>query len=208
MAVTINGTGPVTGVTTLASPTTINGLTLPTDSLQPGMVLITPTSVAGTGVTLSGGAVSFSASSTVSVNGCFTSTYDNYRVVWSLDPSDNASTNMRLRASGADITTSNYNWSEGRTTYAGSASGSGTASTSAWRFTTTDGSTLLSFGSFDMWKPFTSTSKAFGGLTVYSQATGFFQGAFYAATVAVGFSFYPDGGTITGSLRVYGLRNS
>ena len=32
MAVTINGTGPITGLTTIASPTTINGVTLPTTS--------------------------------------------------------------------------------------------------------------------------------------------------------------------------------
>ena len=32
MAVTINGTGPITGLTTIASPTTINGLTIPTTS--------------------------------------------------------------------------------------------------------------------------------------------------------------------------------
>jgi hypothetical protein len=30
MAVTINGSGPITGLTTIASPTTINGVTLPT----------------------------------------------------------------------------------------------------------------------------------------------------------------------------------
>ena len=32
MAVTINGTGPITGLTTIDSPTTINGLTIPTTS--------------------------------------------------------------------------------------------------------------------------------------------------------------------------------
>ncbi len=32
MAVTISGSGPVTGLTTIASPTTINGLTIPTTS--------------------------------------------------------------------------------------------------------------------------------------------------------------------------------
>ena len=32
MAVTISGSGPITGLTTIASPTTINGLTIPTTS--------------------------------------------------------------------------------------------------------------------------------------------------------------------------------
>jgi hypothetical protein len=49
-----------------------------------GLDLITPTSIAYSGgsASVSGGAVTFSAASTVSVNNCFSSTYDNYRIVF------------------------------------------------------------------------------------------------------------------------------
>ena len=101
MAVVINGSGPVTGVTTLASPTSINGLTLPTDSLQPGLVLLNKTD--------------FSGAATVSVNNCFTSTYENYMIVWKGTPSASlVGLFIRLRSAGADITNSVYSYTSAR----------------------------------------------------------------------------------------------
>ena len=74
-----------------------------------GMDLITPTSVAGSGVTLSGGEVTFSAATTISVNGVFTATYDNYRMVWesSLAASED-SLQIRMRLAGTDNSSANY----------------------------------------------------------------------------------------------------
>lgn len=43
--------------------------------------LITPSSVSGSGVSLSGGKVVFTAASSITVNGIFNSTYDNYLLV-------------------------------------------------------------------------------------------------------------------------------
>ena len=76
-----------------------------------GLVPIVPTSVAvgsGTGSVGASGLITFSGVSSVSINGCFTSAYTNYRVVARYT---NASTltalYCRLRASGTNATT-NY----------------------------------------------------------------------------------------------------
>ena len=46
-----------------------------------GLTLITPSSVAGSGVSLTGAKVVFTAATSVSVNGVFSATHDNYLVV-------------------------------------------------------------------------------------------------------------------------------
>ena len=69
-----------------------------------GYTAVIPTSVAGTGVTLgAAGKVTFSASTAVSVNGCFTSTYDNYLIVVDISAtSANSIPQFRLRLAGTD----------------------------------------------------------------------------------------------------------
>lgn len=83
-----------------------------------GLVPIVPTSVAvgsGTGSVGATGLITFSGVSSVSINGCFTSAYTNYRVVARYT---NASTLTglfcRLRASGTNATT-NYDTAGFRT---------------------------------------------------------------------------------------------
>ena len=71
-----------------------------------GLKLIVPSSVAGSGVSVSAsGKVTFTAATSVSVNGVFDSTYDNYlivlRAVWG-GASGGASTFVKVRASGTD----------------------------------------------------------------------------------------------------------
>lgn len=88
-----------------------------------GLRKIIPTSVAvgsGTGSADSLGTVSFSGASSVSVNGCFSSTYRNYRLLFTIKASGDVDVNFRLRASGTDLTSSNYY--EGRYYIGGNAS--------------------------------------------------------------------------------------
>lgn len=79
-----------------------------------GLVTMTPTSVAktGTGSTATintNGSVTFSTCATLSLNGVFTSSYDNYMVAVRSVGSGLASLQIRLRASGTDnSTTSSY----------------------------------------------------------------------------------------------------
>jgi hypothetical protein len=72
---------------------------------------IVPTSVAGTGVTVApNGAVTFTNATTVSLNGVFSGSYDNYRITWnSTTRSASGSTQFRFRAAGTDAVT-NYDF--------------------------------------------------------------------------------------------------
>ena len=74
-----------------------------------GLKLIVPSSVAGSGVSVSAsGKVTFTAATTINVNGVFSSTYDNYLVVIGGTATDDASLNCRLRASGSDASGADY----------------------------------------------------------------------------------------------------
>ena len=175
-----------------------------------GMDLITPTSVAGTGVTVSGGAVSFSASSTVSVNGCFTATYANY-VVQFFGLCSNASTNLsvRLRVAGTDNTAANYDYQYldvSSTTVSGGRDVGASSWSALGAVDTTNGLFTVTFAN-----PFAaaqSVATSYGGAPV---SNAYWRSAFSRHTSSTsfdGFSFFPGGGTLTGTLRVYGLRNS
>jgi hypothetical protein len=187
-----------------------------TDS-PPAMELISPTSVAGTGVTNSSGNITFSGSSTVSVNGIFSSTYDNYKLIINMtNNSVNGSLWLRMRTAGTDNSSSNY-------TYAGLNSYSGSSITNA----ITSGGTQTFFiasnmdtvyypnmpVTFDIFQPFLTYRTAYYGFIpnpVNPQSYfSYVGGAMSVTTSYDGFSiFNGNGGTISGSMRVYGYRNS
>jgi hypothetical protein len=94
-----------------------------------GLVMVTATSTANTGgtVTTSGGRVTVAGSSSVSLNGVFTSTYHNYLIL--VDTLEQSAAgpndiNLRLRALGTDTTTSTYYAGQIYGTYTGTAGGS------------------------------------------------------------------------------------
>ena len=73
-----------------------------------GLILLTPTSIAytGTSATISAnGSVSFSAVSSLSLNGVFSADYDNYMIATHLKSTSGSNIAGRLRASGTDNTT-------------------------------------------------------------------------------------------------------
>jgi len=74
------------------------------------MELVTPSSIAfaGTSASIVGnGSVTFSAVTSLSLNGVFSSTYDNYMVAIGTNISIAANVNARLRVSGTDDSTAN-----------------------------------------------------------------------------------------------------
>lgn len=80
-----------------------------------GLKLIVPTSVAATGAGSSAsvsatGKVTFTSAETLTIEGCFSSTYDNYLFVMrsTHSVSTNSDVNARLRVSGSDASGSNY----------------------------------------------------------------------------------------------------
>lgn len=152
-------------------------------------------------------AQSFSASSSVNVNDCFSTTYKNYLVlVNNTAISGNFDLNMRLRVSGSDNTTTNYNC-HGAYFQAGSSA-----------------NTSLGATGDDKWGVGNSINESFYAIWVHapyaSEITGFesingglgrykiMGGGFNATTSFTGFSLLTSSNNMTGTLRVYGLADA
>ena len=152
----------------------------------------------------------FSAVSSVSVNNCFSSAYANYRIVINITAkSADNDCSIRLRASAADNTTSNYS-SNTLDSFSTSTSVSTNATQTQWLNIWNAAATDGQFLHVDMFNPFASQQTA---IASHSLSTNNLRnrrgGGFFAATTSFdGFSVYPASGTITGTLRVYGHVNS
>jgi len=181
----------------------------------PGLVLINPTSIANSGgsASASGGAVTFSAVNSVSLNGVFSSTYENYRVVYSVSASSAAAyIQGRLRASGTDATGSDYSWQEwyGDGTTVAAAR---TTSTTFFRVGYNHNSSNGSNGTFDFFNPFAAAYTRVIGVYSYLNGTstslvGISNVGNQTLTTSYdGLTLYPGSGTMTGTVRVYGYRN-
>jgi hypothetical protein len=173
-------------------------------------VMINPTSVAGTGVSLSGGKVSFTSASTVSVNGCFSSAYTNYRVVINAKyGSTSESLRLRMRTSGTDNSAGYYTHAI-YTTHSGGPSRNYDANQSVgyigWVADLTY-NIMLEFSN-----PFASDYTGWvaqaNGIGNQTAVVGTLWGFHNAQTSYDGFTIFPASSTVTGSLRVYGYRES
>jgi hypothetical protein len=177
-----------------------------------GLVKVIPTSVAGTGVTLSAsGTVSFSATTSVSVNGCFTSLYSNYQILIAGTSVSDTDCSFRFRAAGTDTSTAVYQYSSSG--YFGSArnDASGTGQTSI-AFTPSLGSSRTSGTTINVYSPNTTeTWKATNASVTFTHsAVGVIvrnvAGACNSSTQFDGFTIF-GGANLTGTIRVYGYRN-
>jgi len=176
-----------------------------------GLVPITPTSVNGTGVTLSGNTVSVAASTTnVSVNGVFTSAYTNYVAFIVGTATTDLDCQLRYRAGGTDLSTSVYQYaSQG---WFGAAANSAAATAQPGMFLVPSfGSGRLSSNKIDFFSPATASSwKVSNSNTSFSHsAVGIIvrNGAQNAnsTTVFDGFTIV-NAGNITATITVYAYR--
>ncbi len=173
-----------------------------------GLKLIVPTSVAGSGVSVSAsGKVTFTAATTVSVNGVFSSTYDNYLIVIRHHASAGANMNIRLRLSGTDASGSNYTYQ--RILADGSSvSGSRTSSATA-SFIGSLNDTARSGQHVYLYGPALAQPTAGRNLDVdgYLSATiDDYSFTHSLSTAYDGCTFFPSGAAnMTGALCVYGL---
>ena len=172
-----------------------------------GLVQIVPTSVAvtgGSGSVDANGAVTFSGVSTISVNGCFNSTYQNYKILIDL-PTVTGTVNLRLRASNADNTTSNYKYAlSGATTFVTATAYAFTSSADAsWSYLSEAAPTAITM---DISDP-NLAQRTFGnGLITQSDRARNYGGIFNDNAVFDGFSLLV-GTSMTGTIRVYGYKN-
>jgi len=174
----------------------------------PALSLITPTSVAGTNVSISGATVTMSGTTAAFINGCFTSEFDNYRIVISdTTMSSSSSYYMRLRTT-TDSTTTYY--------YAGpyrfyAAAGGGDTfgnNTSQWILGTPN-ATIPSMAVVDVCSPNLAKFTTFQALCTNWDTMINVGGNHQTATSYTGFTIFSIGGiAITGTVRIYGYRNS
>lgn len=212
MPVTIGGSGPITGVTsinTTVSDTELGYLDGVTSALQTQINAKAADSSQGLYLITS---QSFSAASSVSVNNCFSTTYSQYLIMRTLLGSViDQNINVRLRVAGTDDSGTNYRrqvLSADSTTVAGVRATGETSWVSALSYTET-----VAIGVAQLWvsNPFDAARTTAYGVAGYDHDANI---AIYQrvmahdlATSYDGFSFYPSSGTITGTIRVYGLKN-
>lgn len=191
MPISIAGSGAVTGASTL------NGLTVPTDAIAPGIVLIA--------------SQSFSSASSISVNNCFSSTYDRYLLALSVTgTSATGYQYLRLRSSGVDSTTTYYGAMSG---WRSSASTYTDASNNVSQFTLGTAANNHSHWIINIFNPalsnaltnFSGTMSAIDGTSTYMCSIGGNHQTFAAYD---GITVYPSSGTLSGSLKIYGYRNA
>jgi len=171
-----------------------------------GLKLITPSSVAGSGVSLSGAKVTFTAATTININGVFSATHDNYLLVMRMKPtSGNPNINSRMRASGTDATGSNYTWQyliADNTSVTGARSSSQSAATTGFTSTVEGGMHLYIYG------PYLAQPTAMRDVGVSGYLNAYIQddaNTHSLSTSYDGITLYPASSSITGALTIYGL---
>jgi hypothetical protein len=148
---------------------------------------------------------SFSAVSAVNVNGCFTSTYANYSILIEISASSaNANLQARMRASGTDNTSSNYE----RRAYVGGATFDNVNATGENLFqlsySATPGAWMI-----HLYGPQLTRLTRGHLLALTDQDSRVIMQAIRhnVSSAFDGISFIAASGNITGTLRVYGHRN-
>lgn len=177
--------------------------------LGSGLNLVTPTSIANSGgsASVSGGEVTFSGVTSISVNGAFSAAYENYRIETRISLAASPNTvRLRLRAAGTDSSAS-YDFKHIYGSYGTTSSGAdinGTSQTSA-RIDIGYGG----FIPFDIGRPFlAATSFAVGQWTDGTYGYGSFGIFHNVATSYDGLTIFPSGSNISGTIRIYGYKNS
>ena len=178
-----------------------------------GLVPIVPTSVAvgsGTGSANANGQVTFSLASSVSLNGVFSATYQNYMVVMNI--SARSTTNyirLRWRVAGTDDSSAEYDSQSIRaiTTTVGAAGPNN--QTSADFVTSSTNETTSTTGTF--FNPFDNTAEAYfqnqNNVGVPNGA-GYIEmscGGINASTSFDGVTILTSAGTCSGLITIYGI---
>ena len=153
----------------------------------------------------------FSGVSSKSVTDCFSSTYENYKIIFTISAGSNqASIKLRLSSSGSDNTTSNYyngnpvvrtDYSTANNASSGAASYFDVARIEA-------NSTQIQGMCFDFMQPELAKRTIYGqsgfGQDATSGAGWAGGGGFDGNTQFQGITFYTTAGTMTGSIAIYG----
>lgn len=180
---------------------------------QGGLVPILPASVAGAGVTLGAdGKITFAAAPAVSVNSCFTSEFDNYKIFINVTAMTSGDPRIMLRAAGIDSSGGSYDWAihyHNAGAYALSAVNSqGSLPLGPIAATSYQCDLEVFSPALGVETNWALRSRPYPGSTVgVIDAVG--SGKHRAAMSHDGFTFFSSGGgTVTGEARIYGYNNN
>lgn len=177
---------------------------------QPGLNLIIPTSVSGSGVSVSNsGTITLAAASSASINGCFTSRFTNYQIFIDITTSGNSNVQFVLRASGADASTGyDVQLLRGVSTVADAAQSLNGA---LWPLSIVTGASFRHVGTIDLAQPAVAVGTvATAVLTstpnpMTTSGGGGVRSLQHRTTTAYdGFTVSASTGTLTGTIQVYG----
>lgn len=198
----INGT--TSGSVTLAAPATGSDVTLTLPGSAGTAALTTDTGLAF--ITSS----TFSAASTVNINNCFTSTYDNYRIVLRCTSSSNFEINMRMRLSGTDNTSANCAYQDLQIANTTVTASRFSGLTSMFVASLSTSNNVISLDLFDPAIAAPTTYHVLGGRAANATTveSRFIVGGHNVSTAYDGLSLLTSSGTISGTARIYGYRNS
>lgn len=178
------------------------------EASTPGLKRVVPTSVAGSGVSFDNetGLVTFSASTSVSLNGCFTSSFRNYLIIANVTAkSAESNVQMRMRLSGTDASgATDY-------TYQRTFSNAATVTTARvvsnfWELeagvlATADIEAKVFSPMLAERTRINSLAVSSTDLSIYTSTVG---GRHLQSTAYDGMSLVPTSGNMTGTLKVYG----
>ena len=176
-----------------------------------GLRMVVPTSISvgsGSGSVDALGNITFSGASTVSINGCFTSTYDNYQIiVTNLTNSANSNIQFRMRVAGADASgaaTYKYQgfYSDGGTL------GNESYSTTQWGLGIAN-TTPTGMIDFSLYEPFLARATKMKSMAwdAPAEQTLVYTGIHTPTTSYDGFTILNNTGTISGTVRIYGYKD-
>ncbi len=190
----------------------VNAWVYKTGTTAPALFTVIPASVSvgsGTGSVGASGSVTFSSASSVSLNNCFTTTYDNYRIMLDYIPTQSNGLVSRYRNNGIDESSASYGnavfFYRSNNTSGGEAANTG-LTYSYLINQSANGYTALSIDVINPKKASYSLMHLLGTIGVSSTDVKSFFGIAQLANTNTydGITFYPLSGTITGTLRVYG----
>lgn len=178
----------------------------------PGMVLINPTSIAYSGTSASIGAngqVTFTAVTSLSLNGVFSADFDNYVVsVRGSIATSGAGVRIRYRASGTDDSGTNYTQqyleAEGTSVTSSRATSENKGGVAGFNNAYPQGFSLNIYG------PYLSQPTAWRSIDINAYlgaAISEYAGTHSLSTSYDGFTLIPDANSITGALQVMGVRS-
>ena len=149
----------------------------------------------------------FSAVSSVSLDNVFTSAYENYRIVLSRDASSAGTLDMRLRVGGVDASSADYDYMRVYVYGSGTVAGARGLSTTSWYLGYMP-TVRIGMCSADIFGPNLTASTQYSAIGGSAQELATVMGELDLATSYDGFTLIPSAGTMTGTIRVYGYKNS